>query len=248
MKHLEFFYTKPENISNTHTEIKGDELKHLSRVLRKKVRDVVEVIDGQGNLYTVILTEITKQVAIGEIQKRVRYAGEPNFKLTLAQAIPKSSRFEMVIEKGTELGVSTFVPLICKHSVTEGTEAKVVRWQKIAISAMKQCTRSVLPVIEQPQTIEQAIKNKSLLQLGLIANAGDRVLGLSAIINDLKSGSHPLKSATILIGPEGGFTHDEVNLAIENGFKSFTLGQRRLRSETAGIVSVAIMMELLENA
>ena len=94
MKHREYFYTEPKNISKNSLAIRGDELKHLSRVVRKKVHDVVEVVDGQGNLYTIVLTKISKSVATGEIQKRTRYAGEPNFNLTLAQAIPKGNRFD----------------------------------------------------------------------------------------------------------------------------------------------------------
>ena len=218
MKHQEYFYTKPENISENIVEIKGEELKHLSRVLRKKVRDVVNVVDGEGNLYTIVLTEIRKAVARGEIQKKVRFIGESNFRLTLAQAVPKGNRFDLIVEKGTELGVTTFIPLICEHSVVEATPARMNRWKKVAIAAMKQSGRSILPDIKPAQSVKEVIQKQQ-----------------------------PIKSMTVLVGPEGGFSLEEVNFALENRYKSFTLGPRRLRSETAGIASAAILMELMDS-
>lgn len=245
MRHRELFYTEPKNITHDKLEIKGDELKHLARAVRKKVRDVIEVVDGQGNLYTAVVSKITKQSAQGEIQKRTRYAGEPNFQLTLAQAIPKGNRFDLVVEKGTEIGVSVFIPLLCEHSIVEGTIARFSRWQKVAIAAMKQSIRSVLPEITPAQTVHDVIRKKGLLKLGLIAENGDRARSLSEIITELKQKSFQLKSSILLIGPEGGFSANEINFAAENGFHKFTLGRRRLRSETAGIVASAILMELV---
>ena len=245
MKHREFFYTEPNNISQNSLRIKGEELKHLARVMRKKERDVIEVVDGKANLYTVVLTKISKQLAEGEIQKRTRYAGEPNFHLTLAQAIPKGNRFDLVVEKGTEIGVSAFIPLLCEHSVAADSSSKLSRWQKIAIAAMKQSTRSILPEILLAQTIHDVIRKKGLLKLGLIADNGEGARSLSEVISDLKQKSSQLKSAIMLIGPEGGFTAHEVKFAKNNGFFQFSLGIRRLRSETAGIVAAAILMELM---
>ena len=226
-------------------EIKGDELKHLARVVRKRAHDVIEVVDGKGNLYTVVLTKIGRQVALGEIQKRTRYVGEPNFHLTLAQAIPKGNRFDLVVEKGTELGVATFIPLLCQYSIVASTASRLSRWKKIAVAAMKQSTRSILPEITPAQTIYDVVRKKGLLKLGLIAATGRGAKSLSGLIPELKQKSFQLKSAIILIGPEGGFTSEELKKAVANGFYPFTLGPRRLRSETAGIAASAILMELV---
>ena len=246
MSHKEHFYTKPENISQNHVEIKGEELKHLSRVVRKKERDIVYVVDGKGNLYTVLLTEIKKQFARGEIQKRTRFAGEDNFQLTLAQAVPKGSRFDFVIEKGTEIGVSSFIPLICERSVVEVTSAKLSRWKKVAIAAMKQCGRSVLPEILPAQSVKEIIDQKNILTPGFIAHQDSGSKSISNVIQSFKEKDVLTKSAMILIGPEGGFSDVEIQLALENQFVLFSLGQRRLRSETAGIVTSAIFMELID--
>lgn len=245
MKHRQYFYTESKNISQNFLEIRGDELKHLSLVHRKKLRDVVEVVDGAGNLYTVVLTEISRSSAIGEIQKRTRYVGEPNFQLTLAQAIPKGNRFDWVVEKGTELGIVSFIPLLCEHSMIDGTTARLTRWKKIAIAAMKQSARSVLPEITLPQTFHDVIRKKGLLKPGLIAEGGEGAKNLTSILSEIKQKSSQIKSAIILVGPEGGFSANEIAFAIENGFHQFSLGPRRLRAETAGIAATAILMELM---
>lgn len=242
---MKYFYTKPENISQDYVEIKGEELKHLSRVVRKKVRDIIYVVDGKGNHYTVLLTEIKKQFARGEIQKRTRFAGEDNFQLTLAQAVPKGSRFDLVIEKGTEIGVTSFIPLICDRSVVDVTPAKMARWRKVAIAAMKQCGRSVLPEILPAQSIKEIIESKKASIPGFVANQDSSSKSLSNIIRPFKEKGILDRSALILIGPEGGFSSEEVQLVLENQFVPFSLGQRRLRSETAGIVASAVFMELV---
>ncbi len=247
MKHRDYFYTPPDNIKTGIVEIIGEEHKHLSRVLRKNVRDIVQIVDGKGNLYTVLLTEITRNFTRGKIEKRTRFAGEPHFELTLAQAVSKGNRFDLIIEKGTEIGVSAFVPLICENSVMEITTNRLKRWDKLAIAAIKQCGRSVLPDILPPQSIHDVMDNTGLQKLGLIAHPEGKCTHLSTMIHELKKEKVNINSAIVLIGPEAGFSEQEVRLAVENNFKPFTLGPRRLRSETAGIVASAILMELVEN-
>lgn len=244
MRHREIFYTPPENVTEERLRIEGEELVHLTRVVRKKVRDVLEVVDGQGNCYTAVLTQITSRFAEAEIQKRSRFVGEPNFNLTLAQSVPKGSRFDWVIEKGTEIGVAVFIPLLCQHSITEPTASRRHRWRKIAIAAMKQSARSVLPEIRSPQTFHEVVRNTGMMQVGFIAESGDGAKGLSQLVQELRSKSIALKSAIILIGPEGGFSSEELNFARESGYLRFSLGPRRLRTETAGLVASAILMEL----
>lgn len=245
MRHREIFYTEPENISSQLLEIKGDEFKHLIRVMRKQERDVIDVVDGQGNAYTVVISKITKQSAQCEIQKRTRFVGEPNFHLTLAQAIPKGNRFDWVVEKGTEIGVIAFTPLLCENSIIEDASSRRARWKKIAIAAMKQSARSVLPEITPAQTIHDVIRKTGLTQVGFIAEGGDGAKNLSQIVSQHQQKLQQSKSAIILIGPEGGFSKTEIQLAIGGGYHRFSLGPRRLRSETAGIVASAILMELM---
>ena len=245
MRHREIFYTEPENILQQSLEIKGEELKHLVRVMRKTERDVIEVVDGQGNLFTVVISKIARQSAHCDIQKRARFIGEPNFQLTLAQAIPRGNRFDWVVEKGTEIGVSTFIPLLCENSIVEDTSSRRSRWKKIAIAAMKQSARSVLPQITPAQTIRDVVRNTGLLKTGLIAEGGAGAKSLSPLLQEIQQKSGRFKSAIILIGPEGGFSDKEIEFALENGYHRFSLGPRRLRSETAGIIASAILMEFI---
>ena len=250
MKHIEYFYVPPRNIKEDIIEFKGSELKHLTVVSRKKRGDDVYVVDGKGSVYFVVLEQVTKFSASGKICKRSRYAGEPNYKLTLAQAIPKGNRFDLVIEKGTELGVSKFIPLITERSIIRGSESKMTRWENVAIAAMKQCTRCILPEITPPQSLNQLFAAKEIYDLKLIAHPERQQKSLAEIVINEKEKFKKIskiKSGIILIGPEGGFTTTEVEEAKSWKFKTFSLGQRRLRSETAGIVASAIIMELIDN-
>ncbi|MEE4312465.1 MAG: RsmE family RNA methyltransferase [candidate division KSB1 bacterium] len=250
MKHLEYFYVSPAGFDGEHVEIRGDELKHLSIVRRKKSTDIVHIVDGCGTLYTVHLEHIGRQVARGRVQKRQRYAGEPTFHLTLVQAMPKGSKFDLVIEKGTEIGVSRFIPLITRRSVVDAGHAKPTRWKKVAIAAMKQSARSMLPEIAAPVDFDAFIDKSPICDFQLIGHSANPAGSISEIIESRKerlSDISRLKSGIILIGPEGGFTDEEVRKAAELNFQPFSLGSRRLRSETAGIVSSAILMEFMEN-
>lgn len=250
MKHQEYFYVSPDLISADAVVIKGEEFKHLSIVHRKKAREIVQVVDGRGNLYTVLLEHIGRQEARGSIQKRQRFAGEPNFNLTLAQAIPKGSRFELVIEKGTEIGVSTFIPLLTERTVVNAGETKLKRWNKIAVAAMKQSARSLLPEIHAPINFAEFMTDCPVYDFQLIGHAAGGMKSLTEVIESEKRKHRDLnriKKGIILIGPEGGFIDEEVQKALDLNFLPFSLGPRRLRSETAGIVAAAILMELVEN-
>jgi len=238
------------NLSPFVIEITGAEFKHLTVVTRKTSGNIVQVLDGQGMVYTVELTAISKNAAHGKIHKRSRFVGEPNFRLTLAQAIPKGSRFDLVIEKGTEIGISAFIPLITSRTIISGNENKLQRWQHLAIAAMKQCGRSLLPPIAAPRTLEQIFTGKEIYDFRLIAHPAGKSLSLAEILLAEKkkfASIAKIKSGIILIGPEGGFSDDEIEQAHSYNYKCFTLGQRRFRSETAGIVAAAIAMELIDN-
>ena len=182
MKHAEYFYVPPRNIKDNVVEFKGTELKHLTVVSRKTRHDVVHVVDGESNVLTVVLTQVNRKSAFGKIQKRSRYLKEPNFKLSLVQAIPKGNRFDFVIEKGTEIGVSKFIPLITERSIVKGNETKLNRWKKIAIAAMKQSTRSILPEITSPQTLDQVFMAKEINDFKLIAHPENQRKSLAEII------------------------------------------------------------------
>ncbi|NOZ60050.1 MAG: 16S rRNA (uracil(1498)-N(3))-methyltransferase [Calditrichaeota bacterium] len=242
----DFFYSPPELISDAVVEIQGEEFRHLTRVMRKKPGDIINVVDGIGNVYTVVIKKITRTLAQGEIQKRVRLMGEPIFQLTLAQAIPKSTRFDWVVEKSTELGVAEIIPLVCDFSVKEGSPNRRRRWEKIAIAAMKQCHRSRLPKIHEPVRFSDFLAENPAKRPAFMAHPEKGAPGLSTILLNKQEKYRRKRSAIIFIGPEGGFSENEIELAKKKECQFFTLGQRRLRAETAGIAAVTIFMELIE--
>ena len=138
--------------------------------------------------------------------------------------------------------------MITERSIVKSNEAKLKRWEKVAIAAMKQCTRSILPAITPPQTLDQIFSAKQIYDLQFVAHPEDRPKSLAELIIQEKQKFNKIskiKTGIILIGPEGGFTGTELKKARSWNYKDFTLGQRRLRSETAGIVAAAIMMELV---
>jgi 16S rRNA (uracil1498-N3)-methyltransferase len=165
--------------------------------------------------------------------------------LTLAQAVLKGSRFDLIVEKGTEIGVSVFIPLLCARSVAT-LEHKVDRWRRIALAAMKQCGRSLWPSISVPMSFKEALDTLSSGDLKWIAHEDVDIEPLN-----LKDFSRKINNyngigrIVLLIGPEGGFTEQEVAEALSHGFNPISLGTRRLRSETAAIVATTFIMGAL---
>ena len=161
----DFFYVRPPDVGTQsgiafHSlTLSKDEAHHLLHVHRKKRNDLFAAVDGKGTTFDCQINSVEKDKIHAQILKRRRFVGEPVFKLTLALAIPKKARFEWVIEKGTEIGVSSFIPLITNRTITTEKSVKLIRWKKIALVAMKQCKRSILPTIETPVRFESFCRN-----------------------------------------------------------------------------------------
>lgn len=226
---MQLFYTT--TIQDGAIVLTEEEARHCSQVLRKQAGDVITVVDGSGTFYTGELLEIRKKQVLAKI---IKSWPDPNilpYHLHIAIAPTKNiSRLEWFLEKATEIGIHTITPILCAHS-----ERKVVRLdrlEKILVAAMKQSLKAQLP------QLKPLIKLKDFLtqdwsddQQKYIAycGAGDKVL--------LKHNYQPRQNVCILIGPEGDFSPEEFTLAQENGFSGLSLGQQRLRTETAGIVA-----------
>lgn len=240
----DIFYVRPRDVGNDSLTLSKDEAHHLLHVHRKKRNDLFAAVDGKGTTFDCQIDSVEKDKIHAQILKRRRFVGEPVFKLTLALAIPKKARFEWVIEKGTEIGVSSFIPLITNRTIATEKSVKLIRWKKIALVAMKQCKRSILPTIETPVRFESFVETPSNYDLKLLAheNELDRDLNKSIESFGKNSKLQKFRSGILCIGPEGGFTSEEVKLAQQNGFSSFVMGPRRLRSETAALVSTSLIL------
>jgi 16S rRNA (uracil1498-N3)-methyltransferase len=161
---------------------------------------------------------------------------EANIDVTLAVAVLKNfSRFDFMVEKVTEVGVNTIIPLLTDRSIPR--HAKVERWQKLALAAMKQSGRCVLPVVKDLTRLDDLIKASPESSLRLIAHEKANTVSLSEIAKPAK-----LRSVILCIGPEGGFSDSEIELANRRGFVPVYLGARRLRTETAAIVATSFLL------
>ena len=231
----DFFYADPANISERSLSLEGDEAKHIIRVVRKSEGELLWVVDGLDRAYEVVIRSIHEHSVECEILSVHDRFNETTIEVTMAVAVLKNpSRMEWLIEKGTELGIRRFIPVSTARTVAQG--AKENRWKRIALSAMKQAGRSYLPQIYPLTNLDSIMHHASVFDLKILPyEQTDEAL---FIAEALRHRPKPT-SALIVIGPEGGFTEEEVHEAEEAGFTQVSLGKRRLRTETAALVTAA---------
>ena len=231
----DFFYADPAKVGERYLTMDGDESKHIVRVLRKKEGDLLWVVDGVDRAYEVVVRSFQENSVECEILSVHERFNEPEIEVTLAVAVLKNpSRMEWLIEKGTELGVRRFIPVETSRTVAHG--ARENRWRKIALSAMKQSGRSYLPQIYPLTGMDSLMHHATVFDLKIIPyEQTDEVL---FIAEALRHRPKPT-SALIVIGPEGGFTDEEIHVAELAGFTQVSLGKRRLRTETAAMIATS---------
>jgi 16S rRNA (uracil1498-N3)-methyltransferase len=230
------FPVDEKRIENGKAFLSGTDYKHIVKVLRMKEGDAITLFDQDSVEYEGKISHVgSKEVVVDIISSRKVETDSP-LRITLMQGLPKSDKMDYIIEKATELGVHTIVPVVTERSQVRTNEKKK-RWEKIAVEASKQCGRTKPPAIENTLNFNEAIKYKDNSVLGLILHVGSQVSLKDFLKNPLQ---HPT-NIIVLIGPEGGFSEKEVLLATEMGFTSLGLGPRTLRTETAGIAVLSII-------
>jgi len=238
------FYTPPELIAGDSLNLEGEEARHISRVMRLGTGDSVEVVDGEGNGFRTEIVSIGKNKIECKILTRTRRSGEPDNFVTLASGLSTGSKFDDIIQRGTELGVSRFIPLLTEKSKIKALESsaekrRLKRWRKVAIASIKQSGRSVIPDIYAPIEFPYLFER--------IENPGRFILfdpsGEESI--DSFEPSEEIANYTAIVGPESGFSPMELNLAREKRVSIFSLGKRILRTENAGPAIIAILMHIL---
>ena len=242
------FYTSPEKIGKESLTIEGEEARHILSVLRHGSGDVIDVVDGRGTKYKVEIEEISRDFLEGKILSRTYRENEPDCRLTLAQAVCKQEKMDFLIEKATEIGVSSIIPILTERSLVRvsGTlrrKTKIDRWRRLAIAAMKQSLRTVLPEIDEIIEFEELLVRSKDFDLCLIATLDEESRNLGEC-TQLKQG---LKKVLLIVGPEAGFTHDELSAAKSQGAVPVSLGPRRLRTETAGIIFSSLVLHRLDD-
>lgn len=240
------FFVTPDAITPPTIRISGDLLHHLRDSLRLHPGDSLLLNDGCGTRYRVEVTRVTSQAIDSRIIDQYTECAHRTLPIVLGQALIKGDKMDWVIQKATELGVDTIVPIHSTHSVIklrpERLEHQRSRWERIARDAAQQSERWTIPTIADPLDLAQICRQYAAAPVkGLLA---ERSSGPSlATIPLPQNHQHPI---VLLVGPEGGWAADEQRLAQEQGFLPLTLGPRILRAETAAIASLSILQSRLD--
>ena len=232
-------YVPPPQISEDTIHISESERHHLLNVLRLKADDQVEVFDGVGNRYVASLCDTRTSPLQAKILQHQFHPHTPPY-ITLFQGLPKFDKMDLIVQKTTEVGVNEIAPMICQRSRPKSVvqEKRTVRWQRIANEAAKQCKRPHFVHVLAPQGLEECLGRVDHLDLLILLWEGEKRQGLKKILRN----HGEAQSVGLFVGPEGGFTSEEVEWAVQNGCVSATFGDNILRTETAAIVGVASVM------
>ena len=237
------FFVNPANVSETEIEITGSDVNHIKNVLRMNVGEEISVSDGCGTDYFGTIEVLGRESVTVHIENSwVSYVELPA-KITLFQGLPKADKMELIIQKAVELGVYEIVPVVTKRTIVKldaKKEAKkLARWQGISESAAKQSGRGIIPKVAAPMSFNDALKQAGVMEAVLIPY--EKAEGMDYSRNVIK-GLKDKKHIGIFIGPEGGFDESEVLQAKQSGAVPITLGRRILRTETAGLAALAVLM------
>ena len=241
------FFVPVENIQGNRILITGDDVNHIKNVLRMKVGEEIAVSNGEdGKEYRCGIEEIGDEIVCS-----LRFIKEDGVelpsKITLFQGLPKADKMELIIQKAVELGVYEVVPVSMARSIVKLDEkkqkSKLARWQSIAEAAAKQSKRSIIPQVRPVMTMKQALSYACKMDMLFVPYELAEDMGKT---RELFDRIKPGQSIGFFIGPEGGFDETEIALALDNGAQPITLGKRILRTETAGMTVLSILMYQLE--
>lgn len=234
------FYLTEEQFNNG--IIDGDEFNHIKNVMRLKKCDNFVAFFGDEFDYTAEITEIKKDNLEFKVLNKTKNINNPQIKIDLFQALAKGEKLELVAQKTTEIGINSIIPLYVKNCDVKPNTTRPARLEKIIIGACKQCGRSIVPKVYPVTTLPDCIKLLDFYDLVLFANETES----TNRIFDTLSANKSAKSIAIIVGPEGGFTPDEIKL-IEKVSTSVTFGKRILRTETASIYLTSIVSDFYRN-
>ncbi|MCR5278549.1 MAG: 16S rRNA (uracil(1498)-N(3))-methyltransferase [Lachnospiraceae bacterium] len=242
------FFTDQNAVYDDHIEITGADFNHITHVLRmKKGEEITIGIIGSTKEYLCRIDAFEADRVLCLILDQQTVSTELPSKITLFQGLPKADKMELIIQKAVELGAAKIVPVAMARSVVKLDDkkaaSKVVRWQGISEAAAKQSKRGIIPVVSAPLSFSEAIKEAGNYDHILVPYEDARGFAHTReVLKSLKSG----ESIAVFIGPEGGFAPTEIEKARESGAEILTLGKRILRTETAGLVALSLIMAELE--
>ena len=247
------FFVNQENMQDKKILITGEDVNHIKNVLRKNIKDTLEICNAQsGENFLCEIEKFEKDEILCNILENLENTSEPNTYVHIYQGLPKSDKMELIIQKSVELGVSEITPTNMSRCIvkldSKDARKKVERWQKISEVAAKQSGRDIIPKINNICSLNEIINQCKDYDAILLAYENEKENRLRDEIEQLKklhTQKDKLKIA-IIIGPEGGLAHEEVEKAKQNGIKIITLGNRILRTETVALNVLSIIMYELE--
>ena len=246
---MHHFFVNPEQVEDGLIRITGSDVNHIKNVLRIRQGEEILVSDGTGRDYLCQAEEIAGQEVTVRILETEEEGRELPSRIWLFQGLPKSDKMELIIQKAVELGAAGIVPVSTKNAVVKldakKEEAKRKRWQAIAESAAKQSGRSLMPRVMGLMTLGQAFDYIEKEQFALRLIPYEHEAGMEGSRQEL-SRVAPGQDIAVFIGPEGGFDESEINLALKKGVRPVSLGKRILRTETAGLAMLSVLMMRLE--
>ena len=242
------FFVEDSQVSENAIVIEGSDVNHIRNVLRMKRGEKIRVSATAGKNYYCRIAELTEQTVRADILEEWAEETELPCHIYLFQGMPKSDKMEFVIQKAVELGVYEIIPVAMKNCVVKLDEKKAAgraaRWQEIARSAAKQSKRSLIPEVRMPMGFAEAVEMAEALDVVLVPYENEKGIAATREIIEI---IRPGQSIGIFIGPEGGFTESEIALADQRGMQRISLGRRILRTETAGLATLAILMYQIES-
>lgn len=240
MAELRRVFVPPEAVREEGVRLEGERLRHLRTVLRLRAGDEFAATDGAGTEYRLRVERLGRDTGSAAVLERSAPVRESPLPVALAQAVPKGDRFALVLEKAVELGVAAIVPVLSGRTVPGGAggEHAAARWRRIVEGALAQSGRTLLPALRPAVAWPQLVADPALPPLRLLLWEQAQT-GLGGIFT---AGSRPA-GVLVAAGPEGGWSPQEVELALARGFVAVRLGPRILRSETAGLAALAVLQQ-----
>lgn len=241
------FYVEENQIGNEVIKITGSDVNHIKNVLRMKEEEEIIICNGQGKDFYCIIEAVSNSEIVARIKDSYEADTELNTKLYLFQGLPKKDKMELIIQKAVELGVYEVIPVVTKRTIVKLDDKKEMkkleRWQTIATSAAKQSNRGIIPKVVAPMSYKEALAYAKTLDCNLIPY--EKAKGINETKEIIKVAKNN-KSIGIFIGPEGGFEETEIEAAMDINIKPITLGKRILRTETAGLTILSLLMFEIE--
>ncbi len=226
----------------TQFEIRGNEAIHILKVLRLKCGDLFEMCNNSENTFVCRIIDCGKKNVVSEIVNSYKEESTTEKKIFVFQSLSKGTKMDFVIQKSVELGAYMLVPVNTEFSVVKlsDEEGKLSRWRRISMEASKQCKRNVMMQVHSPVSFNEAVDMLNDCDIRIIAYEGEKETSLKSVIRTPKT--ERSDSIGMMIGPEGGFSKQEIQFAKESGITTVTLGKRILRTETAAVALLSTIM------